>query len=221
MGEFEPTMETISEVIQRLLGIGKLGDLVTHYLSGPPATGFAGRLFDQLGDNPREAVVPDDLVAVSLLDVRFGPGAVRSLLSEEFLNDDLSSIPTAVDLWEASEDDLEKLKIAYERLCQLPGVARTKATKLLARKRPRLAPISDSLVEGFYASRGWDHLAGLAEALRRNPDLVSRIQKLDGAPIDSRVTELRLLDVAIWMTRSNATAAKKARLLFLGSPDRA
>jgi hypothetical protein len=46
-----------------------------------PARPFAGATFDTLPDNPPNTFTASDLVAVSLLDVRFEPRAVRQALT--------------------------------------------------------------------------------------------------------------------------------------------
>jgi hypothetical protein len=51
--------------------------LVAFFNTGGP---FAGSTFDDLPDNPRNEFSASDLLAASLLDVRFEPRAVRALL---------------------------------------------------------------------------------------------------------------------------------------------
>ena len=50
-------------------------DLVDAYFN--PDSTFAGDLFDTLGARAPYEVTRDDLLAVTLLDIRFGPRAVR------------------------------------------------------------------------------------------------------------------------------------------------
>ncbi|OZB88551.1 MAG: hypothetical protein B7X41_07570, partial [Microbacterium sp. 14-71-5] len=73
-------------------------ELVNHYYRDKP---FAGSLFDDLGDNPPDRFTTDDLLAASLLDVRFKPEAVRALVSAGVADDLLSGVPTDLPLWEA------------------------------------------------------------------------------------------------------------------------
>ena len=78
-----------------------------------PTRGFAGGLFDGLdpggllADNPSDRFTVDDIAAASLLDVRFGPTAVRALLGEVGIRDALAATPTGVPLWEATRTDLD------------------------------------------------------------------------------------------------------------------
>jgi hypothetical protein len=87
---------------------------------------------------------------------------------------------------------------------KLPGVGRTIATKLLARKRPRLLPIYDSVVArvtevGFY------HWEPVRQALRANAPGQNRklheqlVELRRTAGIDEGLSALRVFDVVTWM----------------------
>ncbi len=228
-GAAEPSQAQVREALDRLLEIEDLSRLVQRYLVGPPKQQFAGHLFDVLGQNVSAhvgevdnsaTITSDDLVAVSLLDVRFGAQAVHALLVEGACNESLQDLPVGVELWLADHETVEALEAAFEILNRLPGVGRTKASKLLARKRPQLAPIVDSLVEGFYGSTSWGHLRPLREVLGGSRRLVSSIDALAGSSGAERPSTLRTLDIAIWMTRSWATSARAARTEILGSDAR-
>ena len=61
----------------------------------------------------------------------------------------LSDIPSDVPLWEATDEQLAKRSSAWrlwDRLMDIPGVSTARASKLLARKRPHLMPILDSVI---------------------------------------------------------------------------
>ncbi len=228
VGVAKPTPTQVKDALDRLLAIRDLDQLVGCYLEGPPRQQFAGRLFDALGQSSSEdfgehkkasRITSDDLVAVSLLDVRFGAQAVHALLVDGACNEAIHALPIGVNLWRAGQAVVENLEKAFEILDGLPGVGRTKASKLLARKRPQLAPIVDSLVEGFYGSTGWGHLRPLREVLSESDQFVSRIDALVGPAGSQRPSTLRTLDIAIWMTRSRARSAKEARTRLLGSAD--
>jgi hypothetical protein len=85
--------------------------LVAAYFD--PSRGFAGALFDGLdsdgllADNPTYRFSVDDIAAASLLDVRFGPTAVRALLSSEEIQAALAAVPDQLPLWEARQQDLD------------------------------------------------------------------------------------------------------------------
>jgi hypothetical protein len=66
-----------------------LGELIDDAISAPADElllcffdrrgPFAGSSFDEIGDNPPNNIVAADIVAVSLLDVRFEPMAMTGL----------------------------------------------------------------------------------------------------------------------------------------------
>ena len=70
-------VEPVRDAIWRVVAENG-AELVKDYYSetGP----FAGRLFDELPNNIPNEFTPEDLVAASMLDVRFNPKAVRALL---------------------------------------------------------------------------------------------------------------------------------------------
>jgi Family of unknown function (DUF6308) len=63
------------------LATPRLGDAVARYFD--PVQPFAGQTFDSLGNNPPDQIIPDDLLAVTLLDVRWTPLDVRHLLDNQ------------------------------------------------------------------------------------------------------------------------------------------
>jgi hypothetical protein len=162
--------------------------------------------------------VASDLVAVSLLDVTFRPEAVDALLMKGEINTALVALPPNVNLWEAHEC-INDLCEAYGKLKKLHGVGPTKASKLLARKRPKLAPITDRHVENVFGCRGWEFIVPLADCFAERADLVRSLSDLNPAQPKDVVgpSILRLLDVAIWMTQSRAESAQDARDSALGS----
>lgn len=89
-------------------------------------------------------------------------------------------------------------------------VGPTKASKLLARKRPALVPIYDSVISQYLRpppGAFWTSLAqSLADKERRR-----RIDALAPPDLPSSPTTLRLLDVAVWMRGGGSTNAKAAR----------
>lgn len=217
-----PKEQHVRVAIDTLLAIPELKTLVGHYFADLPRTDFAGHLFDSLPDNPPDRIVASDLVAVTFLDVSFGPRATARLLNEGSLNPYLAprKLPTEVDLWSAV-DHINDLYIARNALTELEGVGPVKASKLLARKRPRLAPITDRHVQSFFGCQSWEFLEPLAKCLANSPRLVGAISDLRPAHTSPphAPSTLRLLDVAVWMTRSGSSSAKDARKLAFGRPD--
>lgn len=172
---------------------------------------FAGSTFDDLPDNPSDRFCASDLLAASLLDVRFGPQAVRRLLETgpNTFSRLLADIPDDVDLWNATADDLSPAYELWSAVRRLPGVGRTKTSKLLARKRPRLIPIVDSVIRNALPL-GEDSWMSLRATLT-DDHIRERIEDVRPPRATSTISTLRLLDAATWMRHSNSRAAKNAR----------
>jgi hypothetical protein len=187
-----------------------LGPAVAAYFD--PAEGFAGMTFSTLGDNPPDRLTAADLLAVSLLDISWRPDVVRRLLGsdQDRLAGLLAGIRTDVDLWQASDADLATVDLLWDALLDIPGVGTASAAKLLARKRPRLCPITDKVVIRAAGLPGltWEVL----RYLLRDPGVRAEIEALR-PPGTAGASLLRILDVAIWVAHSNSRAAQQARLV--------
>lgn len=89
-----------------------------------PRHPFAGQMFDSLGRNPADVITSDDLLAVTLLDVRWTPLAVRRLLTDQAarISELLREISSDADLW--ADDCAEQLNAVnplWDLLCDLPA----------------------------------------------------------------------------------------------------
>jgi uncharacterized protein DUF6308 len=147
---------------------------------------------------------------VTLLDVRLKPSAVRDLLTDNNpFQGMLADVPDE-DIWseKIGDKDFAGADELYARLCALPGVKRTRATKLMARKRPRFVPIVDSVIlSGLGLSRSWE-FQYWADALRDD----RRRQRIeDLRPEGVEVSVLRLVDVLVWMHCSRGRDARALR----------
>lgn len=175
-------------------------------LAGP----FAASTFDDLPDNPRNEFATGDLLAVSLLDVRFQPRAVRALLRPESqLCEHLAAIRDDRDLWDATDDELCPAYALWAEVKKLPGVGATKTSKLLARKRPRLIPVVDSVIRAALPL-GDDSWRSLRSALQ-DEQVRANVENIRPPGLAPTVSTLRLLDAATWMRYSQSRYAKKAR----------
>jgi hypothetical protein len=180
-----------------------------------PAEGFAGMSFCTLGQNPPGAVTADDLLAVSLLDIAWRPEAVRQLLGIEAgrVSTMLSAVPADADLWAVSDEEVATVDPLWDALLEMPGVGTATASKLLARKRPRLCPATDKVVIRAAGLPGqtWEVL----RCLLQEPEARAGLEALR-PPEAAGASVLRLLDVAIWITHSPAREAQRARLAGRG-----
>lgn len=173
---------------------------------------FAATTFDTLPDNDRDRFTTTDLLAVTLLDVALPPPSVRSLLKTDAdkFSDLLAAVPDDVDLWNVSDEDLAHAEVLYWALRVLPQVGRTRASKLMARKRPRLIPVVDRvIIEAL--NLGDDSWVALRACLS-DPGVRDSIEacRPDNAPTSS-ISTLRLLDAAVWIRCSQSRHAKIAR----------
>lgn len=199
------------EIRRRIRGVAEDRgfELVRAYYA--PNGGFAGSLFDTFGNNPVGQFTSDDLVAASLLDVRFGPAAVQELLVKGRANELLQDIPGDADatLWNT---DLPRGSAAWRLWDVLVGideVGATRASKLMARKRPHLFPILDSVIKEGLGLGDRDQWKALAEAL--DEETRSTLDQLREAPSGHAPSTLRVLDVATWMRFSESDRAREVR----------
>ncbi|MBL6276081.1 hypothetical protein JMF97_07900 [Micromonospora fiedleri] len=184
-------------------------DLKRYFVNHPKP--FTGSQFEALGGGPialhRDVVTAEDLIAVQLLEVRVPPAVALNLLQGDLgqrISDELREIPISVDL--ADEGARKYIQNggpadrAWHRLTAQPGVSKTIAGKVLARKRPRLIPVYDSVLacalhgrHGFWL---WLH-----EQLRAdNCRLARRLRNLRvKANVPAHVSDIRIFDVVFWM----------------------
>jgi Family of unknown function (DUF6308) len=171
---------------------------------------FAGITFTDLGRNPPREIIPDDLLAVALLDITWRPQVVRILLDSHRaqFSQMLAAIPQDVDLWDAPDDAHRHIDVLWDALTAIDGIGTASATKLLARKRPRLCPISDSVVIKAVdvPGRTWDVL----RVLLQDPAARAQVETLRPAAATG-ATLLRILDVALWVSHSKTAAAQWVR----------
>lgn len=183
-------------------------ELVAAYFDqGKP---FAADTFDVLGVNDMTRITIDDLLAVTLLDVRVPPLAIRALLGKEaaILSELLGAVPVDVPLWEATDAHLQAATAVWNLLRSQWGVEWVTAGKLLARKRPLLIPIFDSVIKralGPAPSRFWVALRAALEDEQRR----AAVEALRPRELTAKVSTLRLLDVAIWIRHSDGTNARR------------
>lgn len=182
-------------------------ELVALYFD--PERPFAGRDFTHLGSSPPDRVTIDDLLAASLLDISWPPLVVREVLNELStpIPRNLADIGQETDFWDASDQELRAADDLWFTLVGLKDVDKAKASKLMARKRPRLVPISDEVVVAIGA-RGetWPVIRQcLQDESFRDTILVLRGKGSEDASV------LRLLDVALWTLHSKSKAANEAR----------
>lgn len=181
-------------------------------------SGFSGHEFETLaggGDAVGRCNVftADDLVAVTLLEMTVPGNAALDLLdrrASEFSRV-LTSIPVDEDLWNATDELVgpdSAAALLWEQLMSYPGMGWVTTSKLLARKRPRLLPVYDTVVQAALQPSSTSFWLPLRQELQ-DSSLVTRLEEVrDESGVGEKVSLLRVLDVAVWMRNRRASTCK-------------
>ena len=110
---------------------------------------FAGSTFVTLQPVKKFQLTASDLVATSLLDIRFGPNAVRGILEDDAteLAGLLKEVKPDVDLWD-NRAPLTQAETLWDRLRRYPGVGKVTA------KAPRSQATSPDPCRGSNCDQG-------------------------------------------------------------------
>jgi len=146
----------------------------------------------------------DDLIAIKFLSVDVPTTAVRELLrdrADEFTKLLVELGPDRDLAYEHGplDDEWPGCRLMLE-LRKIRGVGRTIASKLLARKRPRLLPIWDSVV-GAVTETTSEQWEPLRTALCENEHALHHwlLRLRDQLNLPKKVSALRILDVIAWL----------------------
>lgn len=173
--------------------------------------GYTGSRFERLsggGDRPSVAYefTADDLVAASMLSVTVPARAALEILERQRseLRGLLKQIPTDLDLASVEDGAITPEWPAWRlwtRLMEIHGLGPTTVSKLLARKRPLLLPVYDSLVAALLQPRG-DFWNAVHRTLRSGaPSLQDHLRSLRAeSGIGEDISPLRVFDVVAWRT---------------------
>lgn len=189
----------------------KLTDYLADAESGPV---FAGARFDTYAPSDPGRIEPSDVVALSFLSITIGigstltPSTILELdANSELTTELLKSVPTGRPLESLSaEEFIEHLgpdssaTELYDLIRSL-GVGPVTTHKLMARKRPELFPIRDSVVESIVgAEQSW--WEPWWKALTAEPRIISVIDELRSAAGTraDHLSRLRVADIALWMS---------------------
>ncbi|MDQ1306584.1 MAG: hypothetical protein QG671_2416 [Actinomycetota bacterium] len=152
---------------------------------------------------------PADFLAVSMLSVKVRAQAALRLMGRDAaeISRLLAKIPADVDIVDADPALLRGDSPAGQLWALLrrgrDGLGRTTTSKLLAAKRPRLLPIWDSFVEdatGLDTNGNWEKFRYvLTDDDRAVWDWLSGL-RAEVPAVPSTVSELRILDVLLWMS---------------------
>lgn len=216
--EFIPTsslfsyygVRVLSQVLSRIIEHEDVPG--TRRIKLNPSAAFSGAYFDRFEGEPDpnpDQFLAEDVLAVSLLSARIPPKAILALLYDESsrFNDMLAEIPKGLDFFEA---DIAQLKLAMklESALMLPkgnGVGPVRASKLIARKRPQLYPIFDSVVlKQLFGKKNGAFVEPLHKLLTENPKIKASVMNglsevRAAAHFPESFSLVRVLDVLVWM----------------------
>jgi hypothetical protein len=126
------------------------------YFTPRPFGRYSGAHFERLGgggDRPAVAdqFIAEDLVAVATLAVNITGDAAIEILETRAtqLRQLLQLIPTDRPLADMTTEEIGAawpVRVLYRELVSINSIGETSATKLIARKRPHLVPIFDSVI---------------------------------------------------------------------------
>lgn len=174
---------------------------------------YTGAYFDSWAPQNRIAdsnrFTADDLVAITFLSVEVDARAARELLVTRAarLAELLDAVGPDRDLvgeTHALTPDAP-LRLLETELKSIKDIGTTKATKLMARKRPRLVPIYDTVVTRVLNTVKV-HRDPVREALRADGGaLHTRLLRIrSAAALPDEISAVRVLDVITWMHGKSA-----------------
>ncbi|WP_338538289.1 DUF6308 family protein [Janibacter terrae] len=195
--------------------------LLQTYFAGllGTGTGYEGGYwdgFDPSGtrDESRDHFTADDLLSASLLSADIHPTAILRIL-----NSDADALARALktlgpdrelaSLTQSEARELEASSTIWRALRSIPHIGPTRASKLIARKRPHLVPIYDevvgSAVYGGTSDGQWVrmHAALTADSGALHAHLTT-LRVLAGLP--EWISVLRVFDVIAWLDGSGNAA---------------
>lgn len=196
------------EAIERILAEDPIASvkLLDEYFD--PNGRFSGAWFERLEEHGPYEIGCHDILALNLLDLPLGGRMVRDLLLDESLKRSVHQLLREIhdeDLWLASESSLDSADELWRMLDEHANsvsvpLGDAGLSKLLARKRPRLIPISDSVVvETVPVPREIGRWRAYRTIFRNRSDLTDRLKDLRNLSRHAQhASLLRVLDVMVW-----------------------
>ena len=180
---------------------------------------FSGSQFERFrggGDKAtRDVFTSDDLVAVSLLSVNVPAQSALRILGPDAdrCSALLGAIPTGLTLADSPESTIGSGSSAAQlwrllRQSSTPkrgahdGIGKTTTSKLIARKRPDLIPVWDSVVTGLTGQDSKGSWVWLRSELRGSDSSLDRWIRSTAPDELMDISTIRLLDVLLWMVGS-------------------
>lgn len=179
------------------------------YYAAPAGGGYTGARFDTWDPSGTRAFSEDVFTSDDILAVSFLSVTVPARLAIDLVHDrrnHFSDLLRAVGSDRDLADEEEPITgdhpgyVLLRELRQYEDVGATTASKLLARKRPRLRPIYDSVVARVLGDNThfWEPMRLMLR--EDNRALHERLLALRGsAGLPDSVSAIRILDVVTWM----------------------
>lgn len=175
---------------------------------------YTGSYFEELSavENDPGTITAADLLAVQTLSVKVPARAAIGILGDlsPDITDLLAKIPASRDLASVTDSEHEGLlgkespaQQLWDLLRQTGkkrwGIGATTASKIMARKRPHLIPIEDSVVNRVTKMDPKNSWGQWREALRVDGTLEARAADLRDHANRPELTTLRTLDIVLWV----------------------
>jgi hypothetical protein len=174
---------------------------------------FTGAWFERIPHTDPYAITAEDIVAVSMLSVDIPPRLSAWLLGDgaPLVRSLLEEIPVDERIGDSDSLLLENGPAwkLWNQLRNFSDVGRTKTSKLMARKRPRLIPIYDSVVGKALGIENSKNTWELWNGFMRDFGISDFREDAHNAGA-SHLSDLRIIDIVIWMRCHGATFISKA-----------
>lgn len=206
----EITEKVLTPRVTELLARGPTRQLVSRYFNPQGRETFAGNFFHTLGANDPDRFGNDDLLSLNLLDESVTTPQIRELTSGKY-DELLMNIDSNVDITYLDGDLYDHADQLYRALRRIHGFGPTRVSKLLARKRPKLLPIRDSIVNEQLHLSGFSWWRSLAATMRQD-SVTELLDEVTPPTQEDAPSRLRVLDAAIWMHGSKSKAVRKVRM---------
>lgn len=208
----------VMESINENTAVEKISRYFSVLDNGRPLyTGSQFDKFDGGGDaNDPDRITAEDLIAVSMLSVHVLGQAALGILGScaKELGKELQLLPPDLRFEKLTDAEFREYlgegspaDLLWKILRQEDnrwGVGPTMTSKILARKRPHLIPIYDSVIARKIGMNGsgaqWDrwHSAFHGDQGRGN-ELVSKLERIRDSSGQSHLSLLRVMDIVLWM----------------------
>ena len=175
---------------------------------------FSGAEFDRYGSNAKNGITSDDLIAVTMLSIPISSNQLRGITPKEVCalmnrSDEIGAllrrIPSGPSLEQLSGRDFDRYLAPgspaddlYELILGIIPRRRVATNKLIARKRPALLPVHDTVVRGALGKTD-NFWKSWWQALHERGDIVDRLKQLRHEADKPHLSLLRVADIVIWM----------------------